>query len=106
VPFQLSQSREIGVAQELYAVGTPSSEQLSQTISKGIVSGKRKTRTFDQLIQTDAKINRGNSGGAMINKEGLVIGVATYKISGLFIEGIAFGIPAYEIFDRLKIKVE
>ena len=42
----------------------------------------------------------------MVNKEGVVIGVVNAKVEGIGIEGIAFGIPAYEIPKRLKIRIE
>lgn len=87
-------------------MGTPTAEDLSQTISKGIISGIRKTDGDKKLIQTDASINAGNSGGAIIDKDGLVIGVVSSKLKGFGIEGVAFGIPSYEIFERLKINIK
>jgi len=106
VPFKISDSKDVELASDVYAVGTPSSEDLSQTISRGIISGLRKIDDNSKLIQTDASINGGNSGGAIVNKDGLVLGVVSSKLKGFGIEGVAFGIPAYEIFDRLKIKVQ
>ncbi len=104
MPYKIVKSKDIEIAMDVYAVGTPSAEDLAQTISKGIISGVRKTDGKSKLIQTDASINSGNSGGAIINKNGEVIGVVSSKLKGFGIEGVAFGIPAYEIFDRLKIK--
>ena len=104
VPFTISDSKDIEIAAEIYAVGTPSAEDLSQTISKGIVSGIRNNEG-SKLIQTDASVNSGNSGGAIVTKEGLVLGVVSSKLKGFGIEGVAFGIPAYEILDRLNIKI-
>lgn len=106
VPFELNASKNIELATEIYAVGTPTAEDLSQTISKGIISGVRKTGDHSKLIQTDASINAGNSGGAIVNEDGLVLGIVSSKLSGFGIEGVAFGIPAYEIFDKLKISFE
>lgn len=106
VPFEISTSEEIDIAMDIYAVGTPASEDLSQTISKGIISGVRKTGENSKLIQTDASINGGNSGGAIVDKKGLVYGVVSSKLKGFGIEGVAFGIPAYEIFDKLKISIK
>lgn len=101
--FKISYSKKIPLASDIFAVGTPKAEDLSQTVSKGIVSGFRETDQGSELIQIDASINSGNSGGAIINKEGLVLGVVSSKIFGFGVEGIAFGIPSYEIIDRLKI---
>ena len=103
IPFKISKDKDIEIATEIYAVGTPSAEDLSQTISRGIISGLRKNGENSKLIQTDASINSGNSGGAILNKEGIVLGVVASKLKGFGIEGVAFGIPSYEIFDKLKI---
>jgi len=106
IPFEISSSKNIELATEIYAVGTPNSEDLAQTISKGIISGIRKSGNSSRLIQTDASINAGNSGGAIVSKDGLVLGIVSSKLSGYGIEGVAFGIPAYEIFDKLKISFD
>lgn len=103
VPFQLSNSKDIAIAQDIYAVGTPSGEDLSQSITKGIISGVRNIENGSKLIQTDASINGGNSGGVLIDKNAQVIGVVSSKLKGYSIEGVAFGIPAYELFEKLKI---
>jgi S1-C subfamily serine protease len=105
IPFNISPSKEVQIASEIYAVGTPSAEDLSQTVSKGIISGIRNIND-SKLIQTDASINSGNSGGPLINKNGEVIGVVSAKLKGFGVEGVAFGIPAYEIFDKLKIIIK
>jgi S1-C subfamily serine protease len=93
----------IEIGEEIYAVGTPSGEDLSQSISKGIISGIRKKDANSKLIQTDASINPGNSGGAIILKNGEVVGVVSSKLFGFGIEGVAFGIPAYDIYKKLMI---
>ncbi|MFT6845913.1 MAG: serine protease Do [Flavobacteriales bacterium] len=103
VPFNISNSKDIEVAEDIYAVGTPSGEDLSQSITKGIISGVRNIENGSQLIQTDASINGGNSGGVIIDKNATVIGVVSSKLKGFSIEGVAFGIPAYEINDKLKV---
>ncbi len=105
-PLKISADRDIEIASTVYAVGTPNAVDLGQTISKGIISGIRDTNFKSKLIQTDSSINGGNSGGAIINKNGLVLGVVSSKLKGFGIEGVAFGIPSYEIFDQLKIKFE
>lgn len=103
IPFRISDSKTFKIAQEVYAVGTPTAEDLSQTISRGIISGIRKGDNGAKLIQTDASVNSGNSGGPIVTKEGLVIGVVSSKVKGFGIEGVAFGIPAHQILDQLKI---
>lgn len=103
MPFKVYTGRDITIAEDVFAVGTPTAEDLSQTVSKGIISGIRETDGKRQLIQTDASINSGNSGGALVNKEGVVLGIVSAKIKGIGVEGVAFGIPAYEIAESLKI---
>ncbi len=105
-PFKISESKNIDIASDIYAIGTPSSLDFSQTLSKGIISAVRKTSDNSKLIQTDASVNAGNSGGAIVDKNGLVIGVVSSKLKGFGIEGVAFGIPGYEIISKLKISIE
>lgn len=105
VSLEISESPNINIASEIYAIGTPLAEDLSQTISKGIISAVRKISETSKLIQTDAGVNAGNSGGAIVNKNGLVLGIVSSKLKAFGIEGVAFGIPAFEIFDKLKINI-
>ncbi len=105
LPFKIQKSKDIEVASEIYAVGTPASKNLAQTVSKGIISGVRDVDD-SKLIQIDASVNSGNSGGAIIDKQGIVIGVVMSKLMGVGVEGVAFGIPAYEIFDQLNIDID
>ena len=51
------------------------------------------------LIQTDAAINSGNSGGALVNAEGKLVGINTLKLAGTGIEGMGFAIPINATFD-------
>lgn len=102
-PFKIHAGKDINIAEDVFAVGTPTAEDLSQTISKGIISGIREMDGGAKLIQTDASINSGNSGGALVNKDGVVLGIVSSKVKGIGVEGVAFGIPAYEIMDKLKI---
>ena len=78
------------------AVGNP--VNMTSTVTTGIVSAvNRKITDSDgktyTCIQTDAAINSGNSGGALVNAQGKVIGINTLKLSGSGIEGIGFAIP-------------
>ena len=84
----------------MLAVGTPLSLTLTHTFTKGIVSALNRTLKvsdtegdgyMQNLIQHDASLNPGNSGGPLINSKGEVVGINTLKISGG--EGIGFAIP-------------
>ncbi len=71
---------------------------LQSSITCGVVSAVNREVTDSDgkkftLIQTDAAINSGNSGGALVNSEGKVIGINTLKLSGTGIEGMGFAIP-------------
>lgn len=90
---------------EVLAIGTPTDIELGQTVTRGIVSGKR---IFEQqtYIQTDVSINSGNSGGALVNKSGEVIGIVSAKIKGESIEGLGFAIPIDVAIKEFNIKFE
>ena len=88
------------------AVGNPLG--LQSSISCGIISAKNRevpdseTNTTYKAIQTDAAINSGNSGGALVNADGKVIGINTLKLAGDGIEGIGFAIPINSTVDVYK----
>ena len=103
-PFKISKNKDVEIGKTVYAVGSPTSTSLSQSISKGIISGFRDNDNRAKLIQTDVSVNSGNSGGALIDKEGCIIGVVSAKLMGVGVEGVGFAIPAYEIYDRLNLK--
>ena len=90
------------LGEELLIIGTPAEEFLEQSISKGIVSGIRLIDRVE-VIQTDAPISPGNSGGPAINSKGQVIGVVSSKIIGSGVEGIGFIIPSKTLLEILKI---
>lgn len=107
-PFKLEKSKDIKLATEVYAVGTPTAQDLSQSITQGIISGVRSNSdsTTTKLIQTDASVNSGNSGGPLISKDGTVLAVVSSKVKGFSVEGVAFGIPAYNIMERLNLIIK
>jgi len=93
----LGDSDRVDIAQSVLAMGSPFG--LDQTVSRGIISARRKSMVIDnlthaELIQTDAAINQGNSGGPLINRNGMVIGVNTaiYTPTGAF-SGVGFAVP-------------
>lgn len=92
---EIGNSDNIQVGEFAMAIGNPL--DMKSTVTTGIISAKNRTITSDNVtynvIQTDAAINAGNSGGALINSEGKVIGINTLKIAGSGVEGIGFAIP-------------
>ena len=94
--MQLGHSDRLRVGDVVLAIGNPVG--LSQTVTQGIVSatgrGQLGVATFENFIQTDAPINVGNSGGALINVDGELIGINTAVLAkDLGVEGIGFAIP-------------
>lgn len=93
---EFADSDDVKVGEFAMAVGNP--VNMTSTVTSGIVSAvNRKITDSDgksfTCIQTDAAINSGNSGGALVNSDGNVIGINTLKLSGTGIEGIGFAIP-------------
>jgi serine protease Do len=103
LPFANSDETEIG--DEVYAIGTPSDLELGQTITKGIISGKRTLENIS-FIQSDVSISPGNSGGPLLNDKGQIIGITTMKIIGKGIEGIGFSIPSNVVLEMLNISID
>jgi len=90
------------------AVGSPLG--LDTTVTTGIISAVNREVEADGTtyvcIQTDAAINSGNSGGALVNSDGKVIGINTLKLSGSGIEGIGFAIPINSTTDIIADLIE
>lgn len=96
----LGDSDDVRIGSNAYAIGNPVGYELQRTVTFGIISGTNRTikvedeekKTYlEGLIQTDATINQGNSGGPLINSNGEVIGITTLKIDDA--DGIGFAIP-------------
>lgn len=108
-------SNAISAGQTVLAIGSPLGTQYATSVTSGIVSAKSRTvdttddngQTTGQatVIQTDAAINSGNSGGPLINLSGQIIGINSMKLSGssssssegASIEGMGFAIPSNEV---------
>jgi serine protease Do len=94
--LELGDSDKVAVGELAVAVGNPMGLNFERTVTAGIVSALNRSIPLDNglaedLIQTDASINSGNSGGPLVNKEGKVIGISSYKLSTG--EGMGFAIP-------------
>lgn len=98
----LSKGLSVGVGEEVLTIGTPSDIELGQSVSKGILSGKRKQEDIIYL-QTDVSVSPGNSGGPLLTKEGRIIGVIQRKLIGNGIEGVGFALPVETAAKRLGL---
>lgn len=104
IPFSIADNDIARMGRDIYVIGTPTAKDLSQTITKGIISSIRKQPDGTKVIQTDASVSRGNSGGPLVDKSGTLLGVVNAKLIGWGIEGISFAIPTSQIANTLKIK--
>ncbi|MGO5358799.1 S1C family serine protease [Anaerofustis sp. LCP19S3_F7] len=103
----LGKSSSLEVGDEVVAIGNPLGE-LSGTVTNGIVSALNREVTIENetmsLIQTNASINAGNSGGGLFDKNGLLVGIVNAKASGENVEGLGFAIPidtAKEVIEQI-----
>lgn len=100
---EFGDSDSLRLGESVIAIGNPLGFDLMDTVTGGMISGLNRNITINDkamtLIQTDAAINSGNSGGPLINKYGQVIGINSSKMSSTYsgeasIEGIGFAIPS------------
>ena len=95
IPATLGNSENVKVGEFVMAIGNPLG--MDYSVTTGVVSALDRSVSSDgvtyKAIQTDAAINSGNSGGALVNANGEVIGINTMKLAGNGIEGIGFAIP-------------
>ncbi len=110
-PLNLGDSDDLLVGQSVVAIGTPLG-QLAGSATTGIISGIERTvtassgwfgstaRTYEDVIQIDAAVNPGNSGGPLINSQGEVIGINFATTAGA--DNISFAIPINRVKDRLE----
>lgn len=108
-PAELGDSSSVKIGEFAMAIGNPLG--LKSTVTSGIISAVNREVTSNDgtkyvLIQTDAAINSGNSGGALVNSEGQVIGINTLKISATGVENMGFAIPINDTKDIYKQLIE
>lgn len=96
VPAQWGDSDELEVGSIIWAIGSPFG--LDQTVTSGIISAKNRydrQQPQQELLQTDAAVNPGNSGGPLVNSQGRVVGINT-SIYGKQFQGISFAVPSVQ----------
>lgn len=108
-PAVIGDSDSINVGEFAMAIGNPLG--MDFTVTAGIISAINREVSGEDgstylAIQTDAAINSGNSGGALVNSRGEVIGINTLKLSGTGIEGVGFAIPINSTTDVISQLIE
>ncbi len=102
----IGHSSSLQVGDTVLAIGNPLGLQLAGSVTHGIISALNRKLTIEgttyNLIQTDAAINSGNSGGALVNTAGEVIGINSVKISSDGVEGLGFAIPIDDVKDIIE----
>ncbi|WP_433944792.1 S1C family serine protease [Paenibacillus sp. SN-8-1] len=112
---EMGESKGLRLGETVIAIGNPLG--LGDTLTSGIVSypdriipvSLNQDGVYDweqEVIQTDAAINEGNSGGALVNLNGQVIGINTMKISDTGVEGIGFAIPVDDVMNTVNNLIE
>lgn len=106
--IKMGDSKNLILGEPLVVVGNPLGTEFKGSVSEGIISGLNrhvpvdidKDGHYDVLMnafQMDAPVNPGNSGGAVVNRDGKLIGIASMKISMKDVEGMAFAIPINDV---------
>ncbi len=110
--FEIGGSYTVSIGDTVYALGSP--QGLDFSASKGVISAKNRVHTEGgepKYLQTDAAINSGNSGGPLMDEQGRVIGVNTYKLVGAGVEGLGFALEPdiakqyYEVLKQIQSRV-
>ena len=107
-PAEFGDSSAVQVGEFVLAIGDPYG--LKHSVTAGIISALNREMTVEgtsyTVIQADCAINSGNSGGALVNSKGQVIGITTLKLAGTGIEGVSFAIPINDTIDIYKGLIE
>ena len=106
----LGDSSNVELGDSVFTVGAPLGKEYMGTITKGIISGVNRMVTVKltsgsylmEVIQTDASINSGNSGGPICNIKGEVIGITSSKLMGTGVEGMGFAIPINSVLSVIE----
>lgn len=108
IPATLGKSQELLIAESVLAIGSPIGINYAESVSRGIVSSRRRAvKVHDDagklqytlmMIQIDAAVNPGNSGGPLVNRKGEVVGVVSKKVvySNIYADGMGLVIPIDE----------
>ena len=109
---ELGDSTKIKLGDTTFTVGSPVGYEYRGTVTRGILSGKDRLVTVEldtnnayimKVLQTDAAINQGNSGGPLVNSNGEVIGITSSKLVNTSIESMGFAIPIEDVIGKLEV---
>lgn len=107
-PVEFGDSSSVQIGEFVLAIGNP--YNLDYSVTAGIISALNREMTVENttynVIQADCAINSGNSGGALVNSKGEVIGITTLKLAGDGIDGVSFAIPVNETVPIYKELIE
>jgi len=102
-PAEFGNSDQLEIGETVMALGNPLGKDFYNSLTKGIISALKRTlsggniRVKNEYIQTDTPINTGNSGGALLDLNGRVIGITTLKLAREGVEGMGFVIPSNKV---------
>ena len=108
---EMGESNVLRVGDRVAAIGNPLGEDFRNTLTDGIISAIERGMTYNgrsmTLLQTNTAINEGNSGGALFNLYGQVIGITNMKMMSSYssIEGIGFAIPSATVQSVVRVLV-
>ena len=113
-PATFAKSADCRVGERVYAIGTPEGDEFGWSVTQGIISCPlREIKMYNSdgtlakkmnVIQTDASVNPGNSGGPLINVRGEVVGIITLKLSDS--AGMGFALPSDGALINIKAIIE
>jgi S1-C subfamily serine protease len=94
-----------GIGDDVYALGSPLGDAFNTTLTHGILSGEREMGG-QLFLQSDVAVLPGSSGGPLLDKSGLVVGVTVMRLGAKGIAGMNFFIPIAEALRRLNVEVQ
>ncbi len=116
----MGKSEKVRLGDTVFAIGAPLDSEYSWTVTRGIVSGKNRLVEVNtaanattaanswvmSVLQTDAAINSGNSGGPLANANGEVIGITNMKLVSDGVEGMGFAIPVEDAISTSALLIK
>jgi serine protease Do len=93
------------IGEDVYALGSPLGDDFNSTLTKGILSGYRTLNNL-RFLQSDVAILPGNSGGALLDKSGQVIGITVAGLGAKGLAGMNFFIPIEDALSKLSVQIK